>query len=132
MAPSTIECWGAGDGIIDIVKFIIDEDKYYEDEEKAHQYMEKNYEEWGDYDTQRNILIDIKDTDHKEILPDTNTCNGCGSINNLRKCPRTDQMERLGIQFYKCTECTDASNADYHETDSESESEEEKIIYKKE
>ena len=122
MAPSTIECWGAGDGIIDIVKFIIDEDKYYEDEEKAHQYMEKNYEEWGDYDTQRNILIDIKDTDHKEILPDTNTCR-CGSSTNLRKMCGTDQMARLGIQFYKCAECDAQSDEDddYEETDDEEE-----------
>ena len=53
---------------------------------------------------------------------DTNTCR-CGSSTNLRKMCGTDQMARLGIQFYKCAECDAQSDEDddYEETDDEEE-----------
>tara|TARA_R110002153_G_scaffold231214_6_gene384452 strand:- start:4573 stop:4776 length:204 start_codon:yes stop_codon:yes gene_type:complete len=55
--------WGATDGSIDIITFVIDEEKYDEDDKKATEYMEQNYEEWGSYTEHQNILIDIKNID---------------------------------------------------------------------
>ena len=131
MAPSTIECWGAGDGIIDIVKFIIDEDKYYEDEEKAHQYMEKNYEEWGDYDTQRNILIDIKDisseseSEEEEEIPKCITCNkNNASINEFYEEDQEEGYEDEPKYWKQCDKCFKIET-EGEETEEEEEEEEE-------
>ena len=54
-------------------------------------------------------------------------CVKCCSTTNLRKMCGTDQMERLGIQFYKCAECDAESDEDddYEETDDEEEEDEE-------
>ena len=66
------------------------------------------------------------DTSDEEYEKGCVKCVKCGSSTNLRKMCGTDQMARLGIQFYKCAECDAQSDEDddYEETDDEEEEQE--------
>ena len=62
----TIVCWGAGDGTVDLVSFLIDDNKFSEDEDKAHNYMGEKYDDWGTFITLRDCRstpIDVKELD---------------------------------------------------------------------